>query len=284
MSRKVCIKRTGWHAESDQCGVTNIPSMSLSLVLCALLVTSIEACFQLPAPPTHSPPSCPLASSSCVATGESNVLTRQTVTSPRAFNCSKRLTRVMTWDNLTIFRRGLWELRTQRPPVQGLDIFPLKVTFLIFLVFDKKSIISAQVRVPGAEQLRGEKPAWGGERLQGVQPGAQQTEPLQQARNIMDSLWRLRWNVITGSRTRVWRWRWAGRGPPCAQVRCSPSRLAALGQWASTPGPRPSAAARAQSRRALGRPPAAPTTSPPTSTHCMSTPRQRISVSSPWIE
>ena len=46
------------------------------------------------------------------------------------------------------------------------------------------SNISAQVRVPGAEQLRGEKPARGGERLQAVQPGAQQTEPLQQARDI----------------------------------------------------------------------------------------------------
>ncbi len=33
----------------------------------------------------------------------------------------------------------------------------------------------------GAEQLRGEKPAWGGEWLQGEQPGAQQDHPIQQA-------------------------------------------------------------------------------------------------------
>ena len=37
--------------------------------------------------------------------------------------------------------------------------------------------------MPGAEQLRAEKPAGGGERLQAVQPGARQTEPLQQARD-----------------------------------------------------------------------------------------------------
>ena len=56
MPSKVCIKRTGWLAPSVQCSVTNIPSMSLSLVLCYLLVTSIEACFQLPALPARSPP------------------------------------------------------------------------------------------------------------------------------------------------------------------------------------------------------------------------------------
>ena len=65
-----------------------------------------------------------------------------------------------------------------------MDIFPLQVTFLIFRAFDKKSDVFSQVGVPGAEQLRGEKPAWGGEWLQGVQPGAQQSEPLQQARDI----------------------------------------------------------------------------------------------------
>ena len=69
--------------------VTNIPSMSLSLVLCCLLVTSIEACIQLPPLPTHTPPPCPLTSLTCVTTGETNVLARQTVSSPRVFNCSK---------------------------------------------------------------------------------------------------------------------------------------------------------------------------------------------------